>query len=86
MGRRYQEIEERASRDVAGAKEALKRLGDRERALVLAWLCTYVDDDGAIRVDGAARRRVTLDQVDFWLVPVPTKKRMPPRWHLPPIR
>jgi len=37
-GRRYEETEEWARRDVDGERAVLKRLGDRERALLVGWL------------------------------------------------
>ena len=77
MSRRFQEIEERKSHDVDGAKAVLKALGDRERAFLIAWLCKYFDDEG-VRLSppaGKQRRTFTIDGVEFWLVRVP--KRTP---------
>ena len=55
------------------AKAALKRLGDRERLLVLAWLCVYFDDDGALKSPQIQRkrRRIALDGIAYWLVRIP---------------
>jgi hypothetical protein len=79
MSRRYQEIEESARRDVDGAKAALKRLGDRERALVIAWLCKYFGDEGAMLSPQISKRRrtVVIDEVEYWLVRVPNGRRRP---------
>jgi hypothetical protein len=76
MSRRYQEIEEKARRDVDGAKAALKCLGDRERAFVLAWLCKYFGDEGAMLSPQISkqRRMIVIDGIEFWLVPVPKRK------------
>lgn len=75
MSRRYQEIEERNRHDVDGAKTALKRLGDRERAFVLAWLCKFFNDEGAMFSPQISqqRRTIAIDGVEFWLVRVPRR-------------
>ena len=77
MSRRFQEIEEKARRDVDGAKAALKRLGDRERALLTAWLCKYFGDEGSMLSPQISkqRRTIVLDGVEYWLVRVPKKHR-----------
>lgn len=77
MSRRYQEIEEKAARDVDGAKTVLKRLGDRERAFLIAWLCKYFSDEGAMLSPQISKQRriVVLDGVDYWLVKVPKRRR-----------
>ena len=78
MSRRFQEIEEKAKRDVDGAKNAMKRLGDRERAFLIAWLCKYFGDDGAMLSPKVSkqRRTVVLDGIEYWLIRVP-KRRIP---------
>ena len=76
MSRGYQEIEEKARRDVDGAKAALKRLGDRERAFLTAWLCKYFSDEEAMLSPQISkqRRTIVIDGIEFWLVPVPKRK------------
>jgi hypothetical protein len=73
MSRRYQEIEEKARKDAEGAKAALKRLGDRERAFLIAWLCKYIGDEGAMLSPQISKERriVVIDGVEYWLVRVP---------------
>lgn len=77
MGRRYEELEERARHDVAGAKVMLKRLGDRERSHILKWLLFYFEDDGAMKSPqtGRPRRTIVLDGEEFWLARVPAKAK-----------
>ena len=72
MSRRFQEIEARAAHDIAGAKVILKRLGDRERAFVLKWLCKFFDDSGRMFSPQitAQRRTIVIDGVEYWLVSV----------------
>ena len=74
MGRRYQELEEKAKHDVDAAKTALKRLGDPERAFLLRWLCKYFADDGAMFSPQISKQRriVVIDDVEYWLVTVRT--------------
>jgi hypothetical protein len=78
MSRRYQEIEQQQRHDVNDAKAALKRLGDRERAFLITWLCKYFGDDGAMLSPQISkqRRSVVIDGVEFWLVRIP-KRRAP---------
>jgi hypothetical protein len=73
MSRRFQELEERGRHDVDSAKAVLKRLGDRERLYVIAWLCKYYGDSGARLPAEPGRRRIALDGVEFWLVRVPRR-------------
>ena len=70
MSRRYEEIEDKARRDVDGAKATLKRLGDRERALIMKWLLLYFEDSGAMRSPqaGKPRKTIALDGTEYWLV------------------
>ncbi len=77
MSRRYQEIEERRARDIAGAKTTLKALGDRERAYLMMWLLKYFEDSGTMRSPqaGKARRTIVLDGEEFWLVRMPDRQR-----------
>jgi hypothetical protein len=75
MSRRFQEMEERGRRDIEAAKVLLKRLGDRERAHLLGWLCLYCADDGALAGSGAkARMRIVLDGIEYWIVRVPKRR------------
>jgi hypothetical protein len=48
--------------------EALKRLGDDDRAYVLRWLIVYYEDDGRLRSPRARRHTISLDAVDYHLV------------------
>jgi len=75
MSRRSQEIEEKARHDVDGARALLKRLGDRERAFVIAWLCKYFGDEGSMLSPQISkqRRTVVIDGVEFWLVRIPKR-------------
>jgi hypothetical protein len=77
MSRRVQELEERDRRDIDGAKKALKRLGDEERAFVLAWLCKFFNDDGVMFSPQIARQRrtVVIDDIEYWLVRRPVRAR-----------
>ncbi len=62
--------------DAAGTKkvtEALKRLGDDDRAFVLAWLLRYYEDDGRMRSPRGHRRSIALDEVTYLLVRVTQK-------------
>jgi hypothetical protein len=79
MSRRYQEIQERKSRDVEGTKAALKALGDAERAFLISWLCKYYCDEGTMISPqaGRPRRTIVIDGVEFWLVRVPRRKGEP---------
>jgi hypothetical protein len=46
-----------------------------DRAVVLAWLCMYYRDDGAMFSAQISRRRqrITLGGTDYWLVRVPKR-------------
>jgi hypothetical protein len=64
--------------DAAGTKrvtEALKRLGDDDRAFVLAWLLRYYEDDGRMRSPRGRRRSITLDEVPHFLVRMTQKSQ-----------
>jgi hypothetical protein len=54
--------------------EALKRLGDDDRAFILNWLILYYDDDGRMRSPRAHRRSITLDEVPYHLVRIVRKR------------
>lgn len=75
MSRRFQEIEERSIGEIEGAKGVLKRLGQPQRARILAWLCTYYGDDGEMLASQStkARTRIVLDDAEYWLVRVPKR-------------
>lgn len=76
MGRRYQEIEAKAERELAEAKATLKRLPDRARAHILKWLLKFYEDNGAMRSPqaGKPRRTIVIDGAEFWLVKITRKK------------
>jgi hypothetical protein len=48
--------------------EALKRLCDDDRSLILNWLILYYEDDGRMRSPRAKRGSLTLDDVPYYLV------------------
>jgi hypothetical protein len=81
VGRRYEEVaDEQARHNIDGAKAALKRLGARERAYLLAWLCKYFSDQGEIfspQITAARRRRIVLDGIEYWLVRAPQPPKRP---------
>jgi hypothetical protein len=59
------------SMDAAETKrltEALKRLGDDDRAYLLRWLVQFYEDDGRMRSPRTHRRSITLDEVPYYLV------------------
>ena len=57
-------------------KASAKRLDDRSRATLLAWLLLYYQDDGKMFSPQINRRRarITLNEVEYWLVRVPKRK------------
>jgi hypothetical protein len=57
-------------------KESLKRLDPTDRARLLAWLLLYFNDDGMLFSPQTIRRRqrITLDDVEYWLVRVPKRR------------
>jgi hypothetical protein len=63
---------------VADVKATVKRLDERGRAHVLAWLCMYYQDNGAMYSPQISRRRqrIAIDGVEYWLVKVPSRRRM----------
>jgi hypothetical protein len=60
---------------VAAVKTAVKRLDDGGRAHLLAWLCMYYQDHGAMFSPQINRRRqrIALDGIEYWLVRVPKR-------------
>ena len=56
-------------------RAAAKRLSPEERARLLAWLCLYYDDAGAMFSPQLSRRRhrIAFDGVEYWLVRVPKR-------------
>jgi hypothetical protein len=56
-------------------RAAVKRLSPEERALLLAWLCLYYEDSGAMFSPQISRRRkrIAIDGVEYWLVRVPKR-------------
>jgi hypothetical protein len=61
--------------DAQAVRAAIKRLSPEDRARVLAWLCIYYQDDGAMFSQQITRRRqrIALDGVEYWLVRVPKR-------------
>jgi len=59
----------------ATVKAMVKRLDEAGRALLLAWLCMYYQDDGKMFSPQISRRRkrITLDGAEYWLVRVPKR-------------
>jgi hypothetical protein len=57
--------------------EALKRLCDDDRSVVLNWLILYYEDDGRMRSPRAKRRSMVLDEVPYYLVRVVRNGRTP---------
>jgi hypothetical protein len=56
------------SQAVKKVTEALKRLGDDDRAFILSWLILYYEDDGRMRSPRAHRKTITLDEVAYLLI------------------
>ncbi len=65
------------TRDVTAVKVAIKHLNPDDRALLIAWLLLYYQDDGAMFSPQITRRRdrITLNGTDFWLARVPRHRR-----------
>lgn len=65
------------TRDVTAVKVAIKHLAPPDRALLLAWLLLYYQDDGAMFSQQISRRRdrITLNGTDFWLARVPKRAK-----------
>jgi hypothetical protein len=60
---------------VAAVKGTVKRLDDKGRAHLLAWLCMYYQDHGAMFSPqiNRKRQRIALDGIEYWLVKVPKR-------------
>jgi hypothetical protein len=57
--------------------EALKRLGDDDRAFVLQWLILYYADGGQMRSPkGSPPRSIVMDGVPYYLVRVVRRGRL----------
>lgn len=76
VSRGYESLERLGQKDLEAVKAALRRLDPRHRAHVLAWLCMYYDDSGAMFSPqlSRSRKRITLDAVEFFLVKVPKRR------------
>ena len=63
------------TRDVTAVKVAVKHLAPDDRAHLMAWLLLYYDDAGAMFSPQTSRRRrrVTIDETEYWLVCVPKR-------------
>jgi hypothetical protein len=63
------------TRDVTAVKAAIKRLDPGNRALLLAWLALYFDDNGMMFSPQISRRRqrISIDGTEYWLVRVPKR-------------
>jgi hypothetical protein len=66
---------ERDSMAVAKAKALLKELSPEGRAFIMAWLVKFYGDTGMMYSPTITqrRKRVTIDDVEFWLVRVPKR-------------
>lgn len=58
---------------VARVKEAIKELSPEGRAFVLKWLVKFYNDSGSMFTPSYTqrRKRVTIDDEEFWLVKAP---------------
>jgi hypothetical protein len=67
--------EEQPWGDAQTVRAAIKRLSPEDRARTLAWLCLYYQDNGMMfsRQISRRRKRVTIDEVAYWLVRIPQK-------------
>jgi hypothetical protein len=65
------------TRDVTAVKVAIKHLNPNDRALLIAWMLLYYQDDGAMFSPQITRRRdrITLNDTEFWLARVPRRQR-----------
>ena len=66
------------TRDVTAVKVAIKHLAPNDRALLIAWMLLYYQDDGAMFSPQITRRRdcITLNGTEFWLARVPNHPRI----------
>ncbi len=64
------------TRDVTAVKVAIKHLNPNDRALLIAWMLLYYQDDGAMFSPQITRRRdrIKLNGTEFWLARVPSRK------------
>jgi hypothetical protein len=64
------------TRDLPAVKAAVKHLGQPDRANLLAWLLIYFDDQGEVLnpLISRRRKRIRVDDAEFWLVIVPKLK------------
>ena len=53
----------------------VKGLDSAGRTLLLAWFCTYYQDDGAMFSPQISRRRqrIAINGIEYWLVRVPKR-------------
>jgi hypothetical protein len=65
------------TRDVNAVKVAIKHLSAGDRALLIAWMMLYYQDDGAMFSPQISRRRdrITLNGTEFWLARIPNGPR-----------
>jgi hypothetical protein len=70
----YERQEERWD-DAKAVRAAIKRLSPEARSQTLAWLCLYYGDDGTMLLPQISprRRRIAIDDVEYWLVRVPKR-------------
>lgn len=58
-------------------RDLAMRLDPADRAHLLAWLLLYFDDRGDLfspQIRSLRRQRIRLDDVEYWLVRVPSRK------------
>ena len=69
------ECPEHLTRDVTAVKVAIKHLAPNDRALLLAWMLLYYQDDGAMFSPQISRRRdrITPNGKEFWRARVPKR-------------
>jgi len=62
------------TRDLTAVKVAVKHLSPQDRAHLMAWLLLYYADEGALfSHQTGRRRRVTIDEIEYWLARVPKR-------------
>jgi hypothetical protein len=63
------------TRSVTAVKLAVKHLAPKDRALLIAWMLLYYQDDGAMFSPQISRRRarIGLDGIEYWLPRVPKR-------------
>lgn len=64
-----------APAEISAVKTTAKRLGESDRAYLIAWLCMYYTDTGTMFSPQITRRRqrIVLDGIEYWLVRVPKR-------------